>query len=175
MAHIWILDESEWAILPLDGSLFSLRRRRSIADPSRGEIAWEEEVTLLPAEGRDRDSYALLAGGNADVRVNGIRLNLGIAFLRDRDEIRVDGKSLFYFSTERLALLAPFPGSASDAFCPRCRQPIDPGHPSVKCPGCGVWYHNSGDFPCWTYSETCALCPQATPMDAGYRWTPEGI
>lgn len=173
MAHIWVREESQWAVQPLNGSLFSLRHRRPLADPCGA--AYEEDITLMPSVGQAGESWVLLAGSNVDVRVNGIRLDLGIRSLRDRDEIRVAGAGLFYFSTERLAGIEPFAGSSPNAFCPRCRQAIESGHPSVRCPACGVWYHQSEDFPCWTYSETCALCPQTTNMDGGYGWAPEGI
>jgi len=175
MAHIWVFDESKWAVLPLNSTLFSLRQQRSVAPQSRESTAWEEEVLLIPTGHRAGETWVLLAGPKAGASINGVRLSLGIRSLRDRDEIRIGGERLFYFSTERLAVMEPFPGSAPNAFCPRCRQAIASGDLAVKCPACGVWHHKSEDLPCWTYSETCALCPQATAMDAGYRWTPEGM
>jgi hypothetical protein len=174
MAHIWVFVGSEWAVLPLNGMLFSLRQRRSLAQQSGESTAWREEVLLIPTA-RRTELWVLLAGVKADVRINGIRLSLGIRCLRDRDEIRVGGTDLYYFSTESLAVAEPFPGSPPNTFCPRCRQAIAPGDAAVKCPACGVWHHKSEDLPCWTYSETCALCSQVTAMDAGYRWTPEGM
>jgi len=173
MAHIWVREDSQWAVLPLNCALFSLQRRKALAHPSGLSPDWEKEIMLVRSGGPSDESWILLAGAQADVRVNGIRLNPGIRSLRDCDEIRVAGSGLFFFSTECLAVVEPFAGSSADSFCPRCRQAMHPGHPSVKCPACGVWYHQSEDFPCWTYAETCALCPQATDMEAGYRWAPE--
>jgi hypothetical protein len=175
MAHIWVRDGSQWSILQLDGGPFNLAH-----DPPRVYVAGaaafrDKDVLLAEASDEAGESWVLVAGSEADVRVNGIRLSLGIRCLRDRDEIRIEGRGIFYFSTERLAAVEPFAGSSGDAHCPRCRQKIEPGNPSVQCPACGVWYHQSEDFPCWTYSETCALCPRTTDMDEGYRWAPEEI
>jgi hypothetical protein len=175
MAHFWVYDQLQWAVLPLNERPFSLRQQRCVTLLSPGDIAWKQEVVLIPCARPAGELRALVAGAAADVRINGIRLSLGIQILRDRDEICVGWEKRFYFSTERLALIEPFPGSAADTICPRCRQAVEAGHPSVQCPSCGVWHHNSGDFPCWTYSETCALCSQETALDDAYRWTPEGI
>jgi hypothetical protein len=80
-----------------------------------------------------------------------------------------------FYSTERLALVEEFPGANAPAYCPRCKQAIASGHPAVKCPGCGVYYHQSNELPCWTYTDVCALCPQSTALDAGYQWSPEAL
>ena len=77
---------------------------------------------------------------------------------------------------EKLAVIEEYTGAGSTAYCPRCKQALAKGQPSVRCPQCGILYHQlSEDLPCWTYSETCALCPQPTDMSAGYRWTPEEL
>lgn len=177
MAHIWVYEESQWAVLPLDGALFSLghRRPRARSTGSNAPRDYEKDVLIMSVGEPSKDSWVLLAGPGSEVHVNGARIRLGVRCVRDCDEIRVAGAGLFYFSTERLAAVEPFAGSSSNAFCPRCRQEIASGQPSVKCPACGVWYHQSEDFPCWTYSETCALCPQTTSMEGGYRWMPEEI
>ncbi len=173
MAHIWVCDDSGWAILPLSRAIFSLVARRSLDLQGGVSVDWRREVSLAPCAGPDGESWVLLAGARADVRVNGIRVSAGIISLRDRDEIRVAGDGPFFYSTERLALTEPFPSSGPAAFCPRCRQQIKPGHSSVRCPGCGVWHHMSEDLPCWQYGPTCVLCDQTSSPDAGYRWTPE--
>ena len=82
--------------------------------------------------------------------------------LRDRDEIllpgipRNDGEQAdvadaepqrLFFSTERLAVVEPFPGGAKAVFCSRCKQVIDSGHRAVRCPSgrCGLWHHESAE------------------------------
>jgi hypothetical protein len=119
--------------------------------------------------------WALLAAPGSPVRVNGRSLTLGIHALRDRDEVALGAHRVF-FSTEELARVVPFPGLAQPAFCPRCKQKIEPGVPAVSCPGCRAWHHQTEKFPCWSYAPTCALCQaQSTALDAGYTWTPEEL
>lgn len=175
MAHLWVRDGSQWSILPLEAGSFNLAQEIPRAcSPGTGAFS-NKDVLLTAVADEGGESWVLVAASGADVRVNGTRLSLGIRCLRDRDEIRVEGREPFYFSTERLAAVEPFAGSPAEAYCPRCRQRIEPGHLSVRCPACGVWHHQTEDFPCWTYSETCALCPQTTRMDEGYRWSPEEV
>ncbi len=77
---------------------------------------------------------------------------------------------------ERLARVEPFPGIGKTAICPRCQLKLEKEMLSVKCPNCSVWYHQTEDMPCWTYSEHCAICQQQeTTLDAGYQWTPEDM
>ena len=44
---------------------------------------------------------------------------------------------------------------------------------AVRCPQCGIWYHQHDQLPCWTYAPACGFCPQSTALDAGFAWTPE--
>src|SRR5262245_18008057 len=120
------------------------------------------------------ESWALLPNRAARVLRNGEPLVLGLAVLRHRDELRVDGAEAFYFSTERLAVVEPC--ARDDApRCPRCAQAIERGEPAVRCPGCGVLHHQLSDRPCWTHLPRCALCDQSTDLAAGFRWTPEAL
>ena len=130
-------------------------------------------VLLLPS-GRAGTSprWTLLAGSATGVHINGVPLALGIRVLADKDEIRAAGHRLF-FSTEELARVVPFPGLAQPAFCPRCKQQIQPGDLAVCCPSCRAWSHQSEKFPCWTYDQSCALCQrQSTALDAGFSFNP---
>ncbi len=176
MAHLWIWDSSQWTVMQLGDAAFSLSALHPAGTPPGPEPAIEAEALLMPGwDQQAARSWVLIAGERSEVRVNGTLPTAGIRILRDRDEIRLPGAEPYYFSTECLAAVVPFAGSGPAAFCPRCKQALEPAHPCVKCPGCGIVYHESADLPCWTYSETCALCPQPTSMEAGYRWTPEDL
>lgn len=174
MAHLWIRDvEGEWAVLPLDGTAFSLMSN----PPHPMNCAEGETVSgvllLKSAPKENAASWVLIAGVDMRVGVNGRRVALGMCVIKDRDEITVEGGGTYFFSTESLVSVKAFPGSDQKIFCPRCRQEIMAGTLSVRCPQCSVWYHQREELPCWTYSERCALCPQTTDLDAGYQWTPE--
>ncbi len=176
MAHLWIWDSSQWTVMQLGNVPFRLSALRpSAAAPGTAPPSEAESLLVPRVDQQTSNSWVLVAGECSEVRVNGGLPTAGIRALRDRDEIRLPGAEPFYFSTECLAKVVPFAGSGSAAFCPRCKQALEPAHPSVKCPGCGIVYHESEDLPCWTYSETCALCPQPTDMEAGYRWSPEDL
>jgi hypothetical protein len=68
--------------------------------------------------------------------------------------------------------VSPMPETPRGMMCPRCRQRIEKETLAVRCPQCGLWHHQSEELPCWTYSSTCAMCPQPSALDAGYQWTP---
>jgi hypothetical protein len=126
----------------------------------------------VQAEAAGSKVWALIASANSDTRVNSRSLPAGLCVLADRDEIRVGG-DVQYFSTETLAAAVEFPGADRPVFCGRCRQQIDAGTPAVCCPGCGIWYNQSGELPCFTYSEKCTFCGHPTALDSGFAWTPE--
>ena len=180
MAHLWIKDETGgWCVMPLSGPAsegFSLSE-----NPPRPLHSLREEgesvspALLLRGKKGEPSPWLLIAGAGHDVHVNGDPTLLGVRMLADRDEINVAGVGEFFFSTESLAQVEEFAGASQTIYCPRCRQLIDDGAPAVKCPQCGVWYHETDELNCWTYAETCALCPQATDLEAGFRWTPEEL
>jgi hypothetical protein len=188
MAHLWMTGESgRWAVVPLEGETFSIDTLPPSPLPGPTEERgaggareqWESGTSALLRRdrGSDRETWALITRAPEKVRVNGLPVSLGVRILTDRDAIRISEVGSCYFSTERLAQVEAFPGAAEAVFCPRCRQEIVKGTPAVRCPGpdCRVWHHQSDEFPCWTYNETCALCPQPTDLDAGHQWTPEGL
>ena len=157
MAHLWLCESSggdAWEMMPLDDDavavLSAVQLRRAAGEP---------------------DTWTLI--GPPRVRVNGHPLDAGIRVLRDRDELRVGGRRAF-FSTETLAMVVPFPGERP-TLCPRCKLEILPGSPAVRCPQCGIWHHQSEEFPCWLYSSTCTNCDQLTALDAHFRWSPETL
>ena len=156
MAHLWLREASDsW----------------SPAVPA-GDTPAMHPARLLRRSTSQRDVWVLV--GPPCVRVNGDPLDTGIRVLRDRDELRA-ATSRIFFSVESLPVIEPFPGSAQPTFCPRCKLEIAPGSPAVCCPQCSVWHHQSDELPCWTYAECCTLCDQPTPLDAGFRWTPEDL
>jgi Zn finger protein HypA/HybF involved in hydrogenase expression len=177
MAHLWLKNESEqWAVLLLEADAFVLTTNPP--QPMRNAHATDESVSkvvLLCDRRAGEASWVLISGRERDVRINGVPLALGVRVVADRDEIFVAGIGHLYFSTESLARVEEFPGAEQKLYCPRCKQEVERDNAAVKCPQCHVWYHQSEGLPCWSYSETCAVCPQLTALDAGYRWTPEGL
>jgi hypothetical protein len=181
---LWLIAPSDvWTILQLDHDAYALNVRppapvtfRKADSERRDEMAERRAYPLLAlvrAPNLDGPSWVLLAESPAAVRVNGLPVQAGVKVIADRDEIRVAGQPSMFISTEVLAQVTPFPGVAQPLFCPRCKQPIDRGTEAVKCPECHVWHHQSTDLPCWTYTETCALCAHRTALDASFMWTPE--
>jgi len=157
MAHLFTTtrDAGEWSRRPLDADTL-------IADDAR----------LVRATTPDGERWVVL--GAPSVRVNGVALGAGIAVLRDRDELFAAGVRMF-FSTETLAVIAPFPAGVEDVLCARCRTSMVADTPAVRCPDCGAWHHQTDGLPCWIYTERCARCPRTTAFDADYAWTPEGL
>ena len=177
MAHLWLRNDSEqWAVMPLEEGAFTL-----MASPPKAlrkrlrESEAINDVLLLRAHEGAAAAWVLVAGARARVSVNGACVNTGLRVLADRDEIRVADAECIYFSTETLSRVEEFPGNDQTLFCPRCKQEIENGSLAVKCPGCGVWHHQTEELNCWTYSEVCALCSQATSLETGFRWTPEEL
>jgi len=176
VAHLWVATEmGEWAVMPLGTAAVSLGSHPPQAVEAAIELALRPGAVIMLCSSRGSSVWALIGGKGSDVRVNGVPLAAGIRILNDCDEISVDSLPKVFFSTERLAAVEEFPGADSAAYCPRCKQTIAPRHPAVKCPACGVFYHQSADLPCWTYADLCSLCPQATALDTGYQWTPEEL
>ena len=162
MAHLWIEDspvrgDDGWRLQPLAAAT-------SIGPTTRIVRATDGAI------GAANDCWIALA--TSALRLNGERVVAGLAVLRDCDLLSVDGVRVF-FSSERRATVVPFDG-AEAVTCARCRSAIGDGSPAVRCPACDVWHHQS-DLACWTYADRCALCDQPTALDAGFRWTPEGL
>jgi len=174
MAHLWIREEStHWRVFPLNPAAtiaVSVMPPREVEAPAEG-------VVLLRAGVAAPGAWVMIADRSHEIRINGLFLPTGIRRLFDRDEIRVDRMAPMFFSTEELAAITEFPGAERKIFCPRCKQEIARGDAAVKCPSvhCGVWYHQSPELSCWTYSDKCALCGQATSLEAGYAWCPGEI
>jgi hypothetical protein len=195
VAHLWVEDgDNGWCVAPLKSDRYALTadedrplRPSDSAGGRRSAVIFKYWDTV-----RGCPRWAFLAGARATVSVNGSRviMSSGLRVLQDMDELRVgelEGSSStrggsgharrFYFSTERVPEVVPFPGGPHRIVCPRCKQEIREKQPAVQCPGdgCGRWYHQGGEYLCWTYAETCSYCPQRTDLAATYTRTPEDL
>ena len=176
MAHLWIQGDAGWDARKLTGRQFALAATgtpqfavgETLAGGSGEKAAW-----LISADAGGSPIWALVASQKSGVRVNGRVPPAGLCVLAERDEIRIEGGPRYFFSRELLATVEEFPGSERAVFCGRCRQPIEVGTPSVCCPNCGIWFHQTAGLPCWTYAETCSFCGKPTSLDAGFSWVPE--
>ena len=183
MAHVWIQDESGWNAAKLGSTHFDLGSLCALVptevssasgDAKPAPVADAGLARLVKVDETGAEVWALVTSPGSAVRVNGRSPTAGLCVLADRDEICVGISARCFFSTETLVIIAPFPGLERDVFCGRCRQRIEKGAPAVRCPGCGVWYNESPDLPCWTYAAKCVFCETRTALDAGFLWTPEG-
>jgi len=179
MAHLWVRDgEGLWCIAPLEHRLYSVGiGADGVAELAVGEKP-DSAVVARHRTGDGRTSWILLAAEDQRVSVNGVSIVAGIRVLQDRDHIQLFGHDTsisFFHSSELIPRVDTFPGSDQQVFCPRCKRVINPGTPAVTCPGCGVWYHQSDEYPCWTYSDICATCPQKTDLEAAFEFSPEDL
>lgn len=161
MAHLWLRQSGEWAVLKLDARAYDLAAK----PPRPSSAAHCGRIGLIAAGGE----WALLSGCGSDTRVNGLPVAANIHVLADRDEIMIRGERL-YFSTESLAVVEKYAGKTLR--CPRCKLEITGGE-IVRCPNgkCAAAHHKD----CWVYAPQCSLCPAPTPLDAGFQWTPEAL
>ncbi|MFN0058695.1 MAG: hypothetical protein ACKVX7_09600 [Planctomycetota bacterium] len=166
---------AQWAISELEGPA-ECWLADDVERPVRRDARDTRGAHLLRRAGREDEWLVIAALQAAPVHVNGRPLAAQLAVLRDRDEIRLAAGAQFLFSTERLARVQPYPGAPRPAHCPRCRQPVNAGQPSVACPQCGLWHHEDAPtLACWSYSPASAcVCHFPTAAD-GYRFTPESV
>lgn len=173
MAHLWFRnDEDIWTVMPLDGHAVdvSVHPPRVLAEGFRlGEDAM---AAVVRVDTHVSPVWGLVVAAEADVRVNGYSPVARLHVLEDRDEIKTAMFESLFFSTEALARVEEFEVTERPVFCGRCRGRIGEGM-AVRCPHCGIWYHQTGERPCWTYAPNCAFCPQSTSLDAGFDWVPE--
>lgn len=89
---------------------------------------------------RGQERLVLLCPPRNGTRVNGQRVPIGARVLSDRDVIALGGGQTVWFSSECGAEVVPFAGE--HASCIRCKLPLEPGTPAVRCPapGCGFWH-----------------------------------
>jgi hypothetical protein len=182
MALIWSSDENvNWSPFPLKAREYQLSIAGIKMIGNKG--ANKKSHGLLLAWGESgEEEWVLIADLGARIRVNAVPLIVGIRVLRNRDEIlcqdQATGLRRYFFSTERLVQIEPFPALDGANRCPRCKQPINKGDMAVRCPNpqCRVWHHQKEDLPCWSYSPTCAMqCGWPTDLSAKYHWNPEEL
>jgi len=175
MAHLWMSDDGgDWCVLSLNGAdvdLTTLLAREQPTAEAGSEVAPRALLLREPSTGSS--GWLLVTTKGCRARVSGKSVATGIRRLVDRDEILLHGLGRCYFSTETLARIEPLSEEDATGCCPRCKQGLTAGQPAVKCPGCGVWHHQSDELPCWTYAERCAICGGSTALDSGFSWTPE--
>lgn len=180
MAHLWVQmpdAEAGWGIAQVRNSVSVITPdpQEPVCEPRTRE-GTPGPLLMRRSVVQDEDLWVLLAAPRHNIRVNGMRQSTGAQVLADRDEIAFAGGPRFFFSTERLTEVVEFPGSDMDVRCARCRTAISKGDLAAECPNCGVWHHQTEEFPCWTYDTVCAGCrKQPTALDGGYRFTPEGL
>lgn len=176
MAQLWVQDEAgAWGAIALDPAISAPVGAPGLACGVRVPPLALGGAVLLRSRSAVDETWLLQSAPGDAVTVNSSPLYLGLRALRDRDEIRIAGGHRFYFSTERLAHIEPFPQIDHAVICARCKQAIQPGSPAVQCPQCGTWCHQSSELGCWTYGQNCPLCDQPTALDAGYRWSPGAL
>lgn len=183
MARLWARQdnaEADWTYIGLDEVGDALGLTGEPARPvaaAGGDAQWP--AVLARRTGTDagsQDEWFLFAAGRTRVWVNGDGLDLGVRALSDKDEIRVNGTTV-WFSKDRQACIAPFPGIGRPCQCPRCSTEIQLGSAAVRCPGCSTYYHQDPDQekPCWTYADGCGVCGRPTSLGDERVWTPEDL
>ena len=187
--HVWfrwqqdgdgdqVSGRSDWAIarLPEDARAFVLTDDPRQPIRIRGKASNGSVVAELFRFGdRMQETWVLQSTERERIQVNGFPLIGGIRVLQDKEEIFAREFGRIYFSVERTAKIEPFSGREEATSCPRCKGTIAEGEPSVMCPSCRTWHHEGTDRPCWSYTETCALCDRLTRIDGRYSWTPRSL
>jgi hypothetical protein len=173
MARLWRKNADGWSAEELAGAERTLiEAEPATASGADANAAAAARAGVMPVDIAGAKFWALIAPARSDARVNGAPVAAGLRVLADRDEIRIDGE-VRYFSAESLAVVVPLPATERTLYCGRCRLEIEAGSAAICCPTCGIWYHQSAELPCWTYTPKCGFCPQPTALDAGFAWTPE--
>ena len=177
MAHLWVRDEAEQLIeVPIESATTALVAAPPYARPGRPDLAPEGGgvgAWIQSARSATGLGWVLITRASERVLVNGVAVPAGIRVLDTRDEIRCADGSVFVFADERYARVEAFPASSAPVRCGRCTVELEPALPAVRCPACGTWYHEHGDFPCWTSVPFCQACGHATTLTGEDRWRPE--
>lgn len=181
MAHFWLKDNRDWRDLAVPAGADDCLVLRAAQAP---EVAKLSDVdprlpVVMRVQSGGQLPFHVLLDGTGRVRVNGKTHALGITILANRDELRGPGLPTLFFSDELTPKIAPFDGETPKP-CALCTRPIEPGEPSVRCPRCGLVFHqgtthDEKDLHCWTYGPLCRCRQQATALDNDVRWTPRSL
>lgn len=184
MAHLWMqVDGGQWTVKPLDDWCRLLDYdERDLAPGQRDDrsdrtVAVERVEEPMGSLATSTPIWVLIAGSQAKIRVNGVALIDRFRLLQDRDEIRIRTKRS-YFAAKSPPMVIKYRGANPEAredhppLCARCERSIEPFIQAVCCSKCLSWHHQSEDEPCWTQSESCAVCSQVTDLNA-FEWRPE--
>jgi len=104
------------------------------------------------------EAWVLIAERRCRTLVNGRVNHTGLHVLRGGDEIRTHDGTTFVFSNDQRVEIVPFPGADRAARCGRCTTELEAGVPAVRCPACSTWYHEHGEFNCWSSVPFCQVC-----------------
>lgn len=173
MAHLWFRDTDEtWTAMPLGTRAVdvSVSPPRLLGDA--GNAGSNTGVVVARAADGDAAIWVLVDVAGMDVRVNGLSPVGGLQVLQDGDEIRISPAGALFFASVSPARVEEFSGGLEPISCARCSQPMEAGQPAVRCPQCGLVYHQLTNRGCWVYGPNCC-CSQKTALDAGYEWVPE--
>jgi hypothetical protein len=176
VSHLWLKDgDGAWVDHPLESDFVTISPAAPAPLVACQTLSRESGPLLARAwDARGLERWVLLDGNASRTRVNGAPMPIGARVLADRDAIALGEGRTAFFSCERIAQLELFPGDDNGTCCIRCKLPLEPGTPAVRCPApeCGFWHHQCDDTPCWTYAESCAGCGHPTAFDTGFQWSP---
>ena len=173
MASIFHKVADGWVPLPVPSTRVLLSLAPVRVDPLANE-GWAGHADSLLTRVEPDRPWILLPRHGRRLLHNGELVALGIRVLAHMDSLALEGGEAVFLSTEERAHIEPFAGQRAIT-CARCRSPIRPGQPTVKCPGCGVFHHELEDRGCWSYTATCAVCAQNTALDGELQWTPAAL
>jgi hypothetical protein len=178
MSVLWYRDDTQsWTGLELSGAFVDLGcwPPKLYADDEVPGTDPAAALLVPPPSVTNIEGWVLIWDRDTDVSVNGLPTRAGIRVLANGDQILLGSGATVFFSTETQARLQCYPGGEREVRCPRCTKAVEPDSVGVRCPRCGVWYHQTEESPCWTYAPECALCATATDLEAGYQWTPAAL
>jgi hypothetical protein len=191
---LWFQRDDRWSRVAIDAGV------RIGRDADKRMIAGGDVVEPLGSVVRfaehGRERAALIVTPGAPLAVNGFS-PLPLRVLSDRDAIAVSSApdEAVVFTACAPAEPHPFVAGEHAERCARCRQELRAGDASVRCPACGVAYHQGplavarvgdgavgGSAPavggssargetreCWSYDERCGACRRGRAQMA---WTP---
>ena len=179
MCRLWIKKPlGRWQDEALNGDFIELGPEGPVALRRHEHFSGIAGLLLLRShDGPDVERWVLLTTRHGGTRVNGESLPVGMRLLEHRDAIGLGPGRTVFFSSEEVAKVAPYLGTAEGACCSRCRDLLEQGQLVVRCPapGCGFIHHESADHPCWTYADGCAACGHPTDLNAALQWTPADL